>query len=97
VVFVGPGEVHPQEHLGPIGRLRAAGTGADRQDRGVVVVLTGEQECRALAPEVLLERCGVTIEIGLEALVSGLVEQLQGSAEVARAGEETLPRLDLGT
>jgi hypothetical protein len=97
VVLVRPGEIHPQEHLGPVGRLGPTGTGTDRQDRGVVVVLTREQECRALSPEVLLKRRGVAVEIRLEAGVSGFIEQLQGSAEVVGAREQTLPCVDLGT
>ena len=32
-VALGPAQVHPQEHLGPVGRLGAAGSGADREDR----------------------------------------------------------------
>ena len=53
---LGPAQVHPQEHLGPVGRLGAAGAGADRQDRGALVVLAGEQERGPLAVEVGLER-----------------------------------------
>jgi hypothetical protein len=48
----GPAQVHAQEHLGPIGRLRAARAGADAEDRVAVVVRTREEEARSLAREV---------------------------------------------
>src|SRR6185503_16696615 len=41
---LGPAQVHPEQHRGPVGRLRAAGPGADRQDRRTAVVLAGEEE-----------------------------------------------------
>ena len=47
-----PAEVHPEEHLRPVGRLRAAGAGADRQERAALVVLAGEQQGGPFAPEV---------------------------------------------
>jgi hypothetical protein len=54
-VALGPAEVHPEEHLGPVGRLGAARAGADREDRAALVVLAGEEEGRPLALEVALE------------------------------------------
>jgi hypothetical protein len=54
-VALGPAEVHPKEHLGPVGGFRAAGPGADRQERRTLVVLAGEQERGALAREVGVE------------------------------------------
>ena len=77
-----PAQVHPQEHLGPVGRLGAAGAGADGQDRGALVVLAGEQERGALAREVGLERRGVAVQLGVELGVGRLVEQLDGGLEV---------------
>jgi hypothetical protein len=67
-----PAQVHPQEHLGPVGRLGAAGAGADRQERGALVVLPGEEERGALASEIGVEARGVAIELGLELGVRGL-------------------------
>src|SRR4029079_1820587 len=69
---LGPAEVHPQQHLGPVGRLRAAGAGADRQDRAALVVLTREEERRPLAGEVLLELGPGPIEPGGQARGPGL-------------------------
>jgi len=71
-----PAEVHPEEHLGPVGRLRAAGARADREDRAAAVVLTREQEQRPLAPEILLEGGDIARQHGLQLGVGCLGEQL---------------------
>ena len=44
---LGPAQVHPEEHLGPVGGLGAARAGADREDRAARVVLAREQEQRS--------------------------------------------------
>ena len=95
-VVVGPAQVHAQEHLGPVGRLGAAGAGADRQDRRALVVLAGEQEGGPLSREILLERGGIPFELRLELGVGALVEQLEGRLEVVGAGQQAMPHLDLG-
>jgi hypothetical protein len=93
---LGPAEVHPQEHLGPVGRLGAAGAGADRQDRAALVVLAGEQERRPLALEVLLELGRRPIELGGQLGVRGLLDELEGGEEIIDAGLQASPELDLG-
>jgi hypothetical protein len=93
---LGPAQVHPEQHVGPIRGLGAACPGADGQDRRAVVVLAREQQGRALAREVGLERGGVALELGLELGVGGLGEQLDGGLEVGGARLEALPGLDLG-
>ncbi len=45
----GPAQVHPQEHLGPVGGLGAPGAGTDREQGRPIVVLAGEQQRGALA------------------------------------------------
>ncbi len=65
-VALGPTQVHPQQHLRPVGRLGAAGARADGQDRGAFVVLAGEQQRRPLTREVDLEGRGVGLEFRLE-------------------------------
>ena len=84
-VALGPAQVHPQQHLGPVGRLGAAGAGADRQEGVAVVVLAGEQQGGPLAPEIGLERGRVAIELGLELGVGGLGEEVDGGQEVVGA------------
>jgi hypothetical protein len=59
----GPAEVHPEEHLGPVGCLGPAGASADRQDRAALVVLAREEERRSLAIEVLFELGGGPFEL----------------------------------
>ena len=90
-----PAQVHAQEHLGPVGRLGAAGAGADRQDRVAVVVLAGEQERGPLAAEVAVELGRVAVQLGLELGVGALGEQLDGGQQVAGAAGDGGPRLDL--
>ncbi len=90
-----PAQVHPQEHVGPVGRLGAARARADRQQGVPVVVLAGEQQGGPFADDVLLERGRVTGQLGFEFGVRSLVEQLEGRLEVLGAGGERSPRVDL--
>ena len=91
-VPLGPAQVHPQEHLGPVGGLGAAGAGADRQERRALVVLAGEEQGRPLAREVGLERRGVAFELGLELGVGGLVQELDRGEQVVGPGQRARPR-----
>jgi hypothetical protein len=93
---LGPPQVHAQEHLGPVGRLGAAGARADGQDGRRIVVLAGEQERRPLAAELGAEGGGVPIELGLELGVGSFVEELDGGLEVAGTGQQVPPGGDLG-
>ena len=43
---IGPAQIHAQQHLGPVLRLGAAGSGMDRYDRRPLVVWLGQQEPR---------------------------------------------------
>ena len=61
-----------------------------------LVVLAGEQQGRAFAAEVLLERRRVALELGFELGVGRLVEQLERGLEVVGAGQQVPPRVDLG-
>jgi hypothetical protein len=90
-----PAQVHPQEHLGPVGRLRPAGPGADRQERRAFVVLAREEEGGPFAREVGIERGEVAFELGLELGVGGFVQELDGGEEVIGPGQELLPGRDL--
>jgi hypothetical protein len=59
-------------------------------------VLAREQQGRALAGEVGLERGGVALELGLELGVGRLRKELDRGLEVGRARLEAPPRVDLG-
>jgi hypothetical protein len=96
MALVGPAEVHPEQHLSPIGGLGTPGTGADGQDRRSVVVLAGEQELRPLAREVAIELVAAPVDLGLQLGVARFLCQLERRLEVVRAGEQAGPQLDLG-
>jgi hypothetical protein len=94
-VALSPAQVHPQEHLSPVGGLGAARTGTDRQQRGTVVVLTGEQQRGPFAGEVRLERRSVPVELGLELGVGCFGQQIDGRQQVVGAPEESFPQRNL--
>ena len=58
-------------------------------------MLAGEEQRRPLAGEVLLERAGVLVDLGLQSSIGFVVEQLDGSLEVVGACEQALPGVDL--
>jgi hypothetical protein len=91
-----PAEVHPEEHLGPVGRLGPAGAGADRQERPALVVLAREEQLRPLPGEVGLEALAVALELRGQLLVAGFLEQLDGSEQVVGTRQEIAPGVDLG-
>ena len=77
-----PAQVHPQQHLGPIGGLGAAGAGADGHDGVDPVVLAREQQARAQRLVVLLQGRVLLLDAGLEPRVR--VRELDQLGEVAR-------------
>jgi hypothetical protein len=94
---LGPAQVHPQEHLGPVGGFRAACAGADREQGWPLVVLAREQQRRPLAQEVLLERGEVALELGFEIGVGRFVEQLDCGQQVVGPDQQGAPRGDFLT
>jgi hypothetical protein len=95
-VALRPAQVHPEQHLGPVGRLGPARPGADREDRRTVVVLTGEQQGRPFTGEVRLERGGIALELGLQVGIGRLVQELDRRLEVGGAGQQVTPGVELG-
>jgi hypothetical protein len=87
----GPAEVHPQQHLGPVGRFGAAGTRADRQQGRALVVLRGEEQGGPLPGEVGFERCGIAVELGGELVIGRFLEQLDGCEKVVGTGQQLAP------
>jgi hypothetical protein len=90
-----PAEIHAQEHLRPVGRLRAAGAGADRQQRAAFVVLAREEELGALPLEVLFECCRLAVELRGQLGIGRFLDELQGGQQVLGPAVETTPQLDL--
>src|SRR5665648_1005905 len=74
-VPLGPPQVHPQQHLGEVGRVDAACAGPDGHDGLAVVVLTGKEGADLEAAQVAAERdeLGLGIDQGGGVLRVGLV------------------------
>jgi hypothetical protein len=96
-VALGPAEIHPQEHLGPVGRLRAARARTDRQEGAALVVLARKEELRPLAAEIALECGGLPVELGRELGIAGLLDKLERRQEILGATNQAAPQLDLRT
>jgi hypothetical protein len=96
VPVVGPAEVHPEEHLGPVRRFRAAGAGADRQDRRVLVVLAREEELGPLPVEVVLEGRAIAVTLGGELRITRFLDELAERLELRGPFEQTAPPCDVG-
>jgi hypothetical protein len=94
-VALGPAEVHPQEHLRPVGGLGAAGARADRQDRVLGVVLAGEEQERPLALELGAEGVGLAFDVRLGLGIGRVREQVQQLLEVGGALLQGSPEGDL--
>ena len=96
-VALGPAEVHPEEHLGPVGRLGAAGAGADREDRAALVVLAGEEEGGPLAAEVAPRARRPRGRARRSARGRRTPRRARGSSRRSSARRlEAAPQLDLG-
>jgi hypothetical protein len=91
-----PAEIHPEEHLGPVGRLGPAGAGADREDGAALVVLAGEEERGPLPVEFLLEIGCCPVQLRGQLIVAGLLDQLEGREEIVDPRLEAAPQLDFG-
>jgi hypothetical protein len=92
----GPSQVHPEQHLGPVSRLRAAGAGADGEQCAPLVVLAGEQERGPLALEVGGQGIGLPLELGCQLRVAALLDELERRKDVVDALLDAAPQLDLG-
>ncbi|MGD0248125.1 MAG: hypothetical protein ABSB75_03645 [Candidatus Limnocylindrales bacterium] len=96
-VAFGPAQVHPQEHLGPVGGLGPAGPGADGQQGISSVVLAAEEQVPSgygiFAVE-LVRLLGDVLEETLIVVVLGQLEQLEGGLG---AGFEMAPQRQMVT
>jgi hypothetical protein len=90
-----PSQIHPKEHLRPVGRFRPSGTGADRQERPALVVLAVEQQRGPLAGEVRLEGGSLLLELAGQLRIARLLDELEGREEVVGPRFEVTPQLDL--
>ena len=86
---LGPPEVHPQQHLGPVGRLGAAGARADGDDGvGLVVVAARTGAPVAAARSHAASAACSSSTPGGHLLVAGLRGQLGELDEVAGARQQ---------
>ena len=92
---LGPAQVHPQEHLRPVGRLGAARTGGDREHRVLRVVLAGEEQEGPLASEELAQVVGLALDLLLDLGVGRVLEQRQELEDVVYALLDAPPEVDL--
>ena len=65
-MLLGPADVHPHQHLGPVGGVHPTGSGTDVDQRFPLVVLTGEQGADLHRSDVLLKllELGVGLDQG---------------------------------
>jgi len=90
-----PAQVHPEEHLGPVGRLGPAGARVDADERTTVVVGPREEEGGSLSGEVVGEGVGLAVELGRQLRVTRLLDEADQLVEVRGALEQILPEGDL--
>jgi len=95
-----PAEVHPQEHLRPVGRLGPAGPRADREHGIPVVVLAAEEERRPQAGELSRERVELGREVRLQPPVpgrpvAGLRREVVQLGKIARSPLQVAPSREL--
>jgi hypothetical protein len=73
-VFLGPEQVHAQEHLRPVLRVRATGTRVDADQGHVVGVGIAEEEVNLATADLLLEGCELLLQVECHRLVGLGVE-----------------------
>jgi hypothetical protein len=96
VVLLGPAQVHAHEHLGEVGSVDAAGSGADRDHRGAIVPLAVEQGLHLELADRLLQRLELGARLECALFVFGLVRQLDEHLEVVEARLDALHPRELG-
>ena len=90
-----PAGVHPVQHLRPVLRLGAAGTGVERQNGVVAVVLAGQQSRQPPLTDLLLQRL---VAVGHFLQLAGVVLLLRHFAQGQRVlplGNQLVVLLDL--
>ncbi len=93
---LGPAQVHPQEHLGPVLRLGPAGAGMQRGDRVVVVVLAAEQRRELELLHIALELSDGAGELGRHLAIGLILEELVHRSRVLEPADQRVVAFDLG-
>ena len=85
-----PADVHPHQHLGPVGRVHPAGLGADGHQRLALVVLARQQRADLHRLEVLAELLELGVRLGQRVGVVLLRGQLEEHRQVVEALSQRL-------
>ena len=89
-VALGPAQVHPQQHLGPVGGLGAAGAGADRED-GVASRRTGPENSRLVRRALVVASRGSSYSCSTPVVELRVVRR---RGQLGQLGEVVGARLD---
>jgi hypothetical protein len=93
-----PAQVHAQEHLGPVLRIDAAGTGLHRQDGIICVGFAGEQRGRLEPGDVRLGGIELSRELRDQRFALGriglLARKVNVGFQIAQKAPELLVRFD---
>ena len=90
-----PAEIHPEEHLRPVLRLRPTGARMDREDRRLGVVGAGHHDLQLELVEIFTEARDLGGDLGVEAPVVRLGRKLEEHGEVLGAGDQLLQPTDV--
>jgi hypothetical protein len=84
-VRLGPAQVHPQDHLGPVLRLGAAGAGLDIEIGVIVVHLPREHPAKLESCHLFLELAKVGDYLGRRTLVVFLEREFQQLTRIVQS------------
>ena len=92
-VALGPAQIHPHEHLRPVGRIGSADARGDRDDGIAFVVRATELRLEARFVDLADQFLQLALEVGAQ---SGILSHRRELGEVSRALSEGIPALDAG-
>ena len=88
-MLFGPADIHPHQHLGPVGGVHSAGTGPDGDDGLALVIFAGEERPDFHRLEVLAQLLELRVGLGQFVVAPFFGGQLVEHREVV----EPLPQL----
>jgi hypothetical protein len=86
--LLGPAQVHPQEHRGPVASFAAAGSRVDLDQGGPVVVLTAQQGVEFVPVQVFEELDGLAFRLGQQLFVGFAGEHLEYAGDLLLSLDE---------
>ena len=89
---LGPAQVHPYEHLGPIGRVRAAHAGADGEERRPLVVRAAELRLETGLRHLELESPEIGRQVARDRGI--LIREGQHLSDLRGASAKGIPSVD---